>query len=369
MSEQPAASLAASPDDARRDEGTHGATLVHQEDSPARHSTRRGHGIAFALLVVLLLVTAVLSIYIGTEHLPISRVTASLRGHGDATTDALVWEYRMPRTGVAIAAGTALGVSGAIIQALTRNPLADPGVLGVNAGAALAVTVAVGVIGFGSVTSLLAPALIGAFGATLLVILLASLGRGPGTPVRMTLSGVALAAVFTGLASGIRLSSPTTFDRLLSWSVGSVAGRSMSDLAIVAPFILVAALVAVFLGRALNAMAFGDDQAAGLGVNVTRIRMLTIVCVTVLAGCATAIAGPISFVGLLVAHVVRLLVGNDQTRILALSALGAPSFLLASDILARVVISPREIPVGLVTAFVGAPVLILLVRRKNVVQA
>lgn len=346
-----------------------GATLAASDAETAHHESRRGLRLVIALLVLTLVIMTILSIYVGTEHLSPSAITAALQGHGDPQAHALVWDYRLPRTLVAIVVGTALGLSGALIQALTRNPLADPGVLGINAGSALAVTIAVGVLGLGSVSSLLAPALIGALTATLLVILLASLGRGPGTAVRMTLSGVALAAVFSGLAAGLRLSKPSTFDRLRSWSAGSVAGRPLSDLAIIAPFVLVTVVVAVFLGRALNAMAFGDEQAAGLGVNVKRIRLLTIGCVTVLAGCATAIAGPISFIGLLVAHVVRLLVGGDQTRILALSALGAPSFLLASDILARVVMDQRELPVGIVTAFVGAPVLILLVCRKNVVQA
>lgn len=331
----------------------------------------RSHALAWVVLalVLLLVVTTLASIYIGTESLDPKAVTDALLGHGHGDAGALVWDYRVPRTAMAIVVGSALGVAGALIQALTRNPLADPGILGVNAGSALAVTIAVGLFGLGSISSLVLPSLIGAFVATMLVILLASMGRGPGTAVRMTLAGVALAAVFTGLASGIRLSKPSTFERLRSWSAGSVAGRPLSDLVIIAPFVLVTVIVAVFLGRALNAMAFGDEQAAGLGVNVRRIRILTIACVTVLAGCATAIAGPISFIGLMVAHVVRLIVGGDQIRILALSAIAAPSFLLLSDVLSRVVMGQRELPVGVVTAFVGAPVLILLVRRKNVVQA
>ncbi|MEV6161422.1 iron ABC transporter permease [Streptomyces sp. NPDC052052] len=322
--------------------------------------------LVLAGLTVALVLSVGVSLFVGAEAIAPSRVFSALFGHSDREAELLVSTYRMPRTLVAITVGAALGVAGGLIQAYTRNPLADPGILGVNAGAALGVTLAIwGGLSF-TIGSLVWPALVGAFVATVAVLLLSASGRGPATPVRMTLSGVALAAVLSGITTSIRLADPRTFDRFRSWVAGSVAGRSLDDLAAVAPYLVVGLVLALVLLRPLNAIALGEDLAASLGVNTRRTRLLTIVAVTLLVGASTAVAGPISFLGLMVPHICRLLIGNDHTRIIPMSMLVAPVVLLVADTVARVIIPLREIPVGIMTAFIGAPVLIWLVSGRKV---
>lgn len=332
---------------------------------PARSLRSRTPLVILGLLVALLCVTAA-SLFVGTESIAPSRVFSVLFGRGDREAAVLVFEYRAPRTLVAIAVGAALGAAGALMQAYTRNPLADPGILGVNAGAALGVAVAVGAGVTATVGALVWPAFAGACIATIAVLLLASTGRGPSTPVRMTLAGVALTAVFGGLTTLIRLFDPVTFERYRSWAAGSVAGRSPADLGEVAPHIVAGLLLALVLARSLNAIALGEDLASSLGVHIARVRVLTVVAVTLLVGAATSVAGPIGFLGLMAPHACRLLAGNDHTRVVPMSMLAAPVVLLASDIVARVVIPLRETPVGVVTAFIGAPVLIWLVHGRKV---
>lgn len=317
-------------------------------------------------LAAALAAAVVASLVLGAEDLTAAQVVATLLGDDtDREAHLLVFEYRIPRTVVAIAAGTALGVAGALIQAYTRNPLADPGILGVNAGAAFGVTVAFGLGLSASTSELVWPALLGAGAATVAVLLLASIGRGPATPVRMTLAGVALAAVLGGVTTGIRLSDPATFERLRSWQAGSVAGRSLADLAEVAPHIGAGLVLAVLLLKPLNAIALGEDLASSLGVDTRRVRTLTVLAVALLVGAATAVAGPIGFIGLMVPHACRLLVGNDHTRIIPMSALAAPVIILLADVASRVLLPLRELPVGVVTAFIGAPVLLLVVRGRK----
>lgn len=317
-------------------------------------------------LAAVLAATVAASLVIGAEDLTAAQVFAALFGDdADRQAHLLVFEYRIPRTLVAIAAGAALGVAGALIQAYTRNPLADPGILGVNAGAAFGVTVAFGLGLSASTSALVLPALVGACAATVAVLLLASIGRGPATPVRMTLAGVALAAVIGGVTTGIRLSDPDTFERLRSWQAGSVAGRSLADLAEVAPYLGAGLALAVLLVKPLNAIALGEDLAASLGVNTRNVQVLTVVAVALLVGAATAVAGPIGFIGLMVPHACRLLVGNDHTRIIPMSALAAPVIILLADVVSRVLLPLRELPVGVVTAFIGAPVLVWVVRSRK----
>lgn len=338
-------------------------------EPPLRRGRPRMPLILLGLLLALAL-AAVASLFVGAESTGPARVLSVLLGDGagagDTEARALVLEYRLPRTLVAIAVGAALGGAGALIQAYTRNPLADPGILGVNAGATLAVALAIGMGLSATVGTLVWPALIGACLATVAVLLLASVGRGPATPVRMTLSGVALTAVFGGVTTAIRLFDASTFERYRSWVAGSVAGRSLADLASVAPYIVVGLLLALVLVRPLNAIALGEDVAASLGVNTARTRLATVGVTTLLVGAAVAVAGPIGFLGLMAPHVCRLLIGNDHTRIIPMSMLVAPVVLLLSDIVARVIIPMREVPVGVMTAFVGAPVLIWLITDRKV---
>lgn len=314
---------------------------------------------------VLLVAASAGSILVGAEQLGWGDLVAVLRGHGSPLATALVSEYRVPRALIAIAVGAALAVAGELIQALTRNPLADPGILGVNAGSTFAVVVAISFLGLGSTVELIWPALVGAALTTLAVVVLGASGRGPATPIRMTLAGVALAAFLSGVAGSLRLLDAATFDRYRSWSAGSVVGRGLSDLLSVLPVIVVGLLLAVAVARPLNAIALGEDVASSLGSQVGPTRVVTVAAITFLAGGSTALAGPIAFVGLMVPHAMRWLVGPDQRRIIALSIFYGALLLLVSDILARVLVPGRELPVGVVTAFVGAPVLVALVRRRK----
>lgn len=323
---------------------------------------RRLIGLVGALLVLLALL--VLSMTIGSKAIAPSVVWDALFDPSDDIDQFAIRDYRLPRTIVGLVVGGALGLSGALIQALTRNPLADPGILGVHAGASFAVTVAVGLLGVRDVQGFMWFAFAGALVVTLMVLALGSTRQGS-SPVVMVLAGVCVGAVLGGAREALQLTNPDAFDAMRSWNAGSVLGRPLEIVWPVLPLLGVALVLAFITSGALNAMALGDELAVSQGVRLVQTRVLTVTAITLLAGGATAIAGPIGFVGLMVPHVARWIVGADQRWIFAYSALLAPSLLLASDILARVVMAPGEIPVGIVTAFVGAPVLIILVRRKR----
>lgn len=321
--------------------------------------------LALAAAAVGLVVLVLLGIAVGSKDIPLPTVLEALR-HGTGDGDAfVVWELRIPRTAVGAAVGLALGVAGALIQALTRNPLADPGILGVSAGAEFFVALAIAFLGVTSIGGYVWFAFAGAFVVTVVVYLIGSAGRGGADPIRLTLAGVAIGAVLSGIVTAMVLADPSTFDNLRGWSAGSIVGRGWDILLPVVPFFVLGVALAAIATPALNAIALGDDLAVAQGAGVVRTRVLVIVAVTLLAGGATAIAGPIGFVGLMVPHVARWLVGPDQRWILAITMLLGPALVLGADIVGRVVIRPGEFPVGLVTAFVGAPVLILLVRRRK----
>jgi iron complex transport system permease protein len=331
----------------------------------ARGPRRRAAGLVLAAVVLALVVLA--SIAIGARAispLEVLRILlGSETGHGQAVV--VVRDLRLPRTLVGLVVGAGLGVGGALIQAATRNPLADPGILGVNAGAAFAVAVGIAVFGTVSIAGYVWFALAGALLATLAVFLIGNVGRAS-SPVRLLLAGVALAAVLTGITNAISQIDPDAFAALLNWEAGSIADRDTPALLPVLPVLGAGLVLAALAARPLNALALGEDAAAALGVRVAGIRILVVVAITLLAGGATALAGPIAFVGLMVPHVARWIAGADQRWILAYCLVLGPVLVLAADVLGRVVVPPGELPVGIVTAFVGAPVLIVLVRRRRV---
>jgi ABC-type Fe3+-siderophore transport system permease subunit len=341
-------------------------TFTLEQDGPGTLMVpgprRRLIGLAAALTVLVGLL--VLSLMIGSTTIAPSVVWDALF-HSSANIDQFaIRDFRLPRTIVGLVVGVALGMSGALIQALTRNPLADPGILGVNAGASFAVTFAVGLLGVREAQGYMWFAFGGALVVTLVVLALGSTRRGR-SPVVMVLAGVCVGAVLGGVRDALQLTDPDAFDVLRSWDAGSIAGRPLDVVWPILPFLAVALVLAFAVSGPLNAMALGDELAATQGVRLARTRVLAVVALALLAGGATAIAGPILFVGLMVPHVARWLVGPHQHWIFAYSIVLAPSLLLGSDILGRVVMRPGEIPVGVVTAFIGAPVLIVLVRRQN----
>ena len=333
--------------------------------STATSRRRRRAGVGGVLLALALAGALVLSLAVGANPLSLPDLVYALAGRGTSETDYVLFELRIPRTAVGLVAGAALGVAGALVQAFTRNPLADPGILGVNAGAAIAVALGVSFLGLRDASQFVWLAFIGALVVTAAVYLLGSSGRGGADPIRLTLAGVALGAVLSGITTGLTLSDPDSFDAMRSWNAGSLLSAGLDDLVGVAPFVLAGLVLAFALAPGLNAVSLGDDVARAQGANVLGIRIGVVAAVTLLAGSATAVAGPISFVGLMVPHVIRWTFGVDQRLIVPLSAVLAPVVVLLSDTLGRIIIAPAEVPVGIVTALVGAPVLIALARRRK----
>lgn len=321
--------------------------------------------VLFGGLVLLVIVSAI-SLVVGTRLISPQKFLQIFLVSDPLSFDRIVLvDYRLPRTLLGLLCGAAFGVSGALIQAATRNPLADPGILGVNAGAAFFVTIAVGVFGWQSIDAYIWAAFAGAVVVTSVVYGLGAAGRDGATPVRLVLSGVAIAAVLGGIGSAITLLDPSAFDAMRMWSIGSISGRDMAVVAAVSPFIGTGLLIALIASRPLNAVSLGDDLARSLGVNILQARILTLIAVTLLAGAGTAACGPIGFVGLMVPHVVRWFVGPDQRWIIPLTMIYAPVLLLSADIAGRLILFPGELEAGIVTAFIGAPVLILLARRRQ----
>jgi iron complex transport system permease protein len=316
--------------------------------------------------VVLLLLVTLLSIAIGSKQIPLSTVLDALRHYNEANTDhVIVRSLRVPRTLIGLMVGAALGLSGALMQGVTRNPLADPGILGVNGGAALFVVGGIYWFGLSTLTAYVWLAFAGAAAASVAVYLLGSMGREGATPVKLALAGAALTAMLGSMTTALLIGDVNTFDQFRFWSVGSFAGRGPDVAAQVAPFILVGIVLALFCGRVLNALSLGDDVAKSLGQRVGLARLFVAVVVVLLCGAATAAAGPIGFIGLTIPHVARLVTGPDYRWILPYSMLLAPILLLGSDVIGRVVALPGELQVGIVTAVLGAPFFIFLVRRRK----
>lgn len=333
---------------------------------PPRRGTVRAVGV-FVAGIVLLAVLCVASLVVGSASIPLSELWQAVTDPTDPIAEATLLGLRVPRTILGVVVGAALGVSGALMQALTRNPLADPGILGVNAGAGFAVTLGVAFLGITRIHEYLPFAFIGAFLAAALVYALAALGERPPSPLRMTLVGVATSAVLIGFSQTLALIDPETFDRMRFWGAGTLADRPAGTIETVLPWIAIGLLLAFVSGRALNAIALGDDVARSFGARIGLTRVLVALAITLLCGAATAAVGPIGFVGLMVPHLVRPFTGPDQRRILLFSAVLAPVLLLGSDILGRVMVD-SELQVGIVTALVGAPVLALLARNARTVR-
>ena len=315
-----------------------------------------------------LAIVVVLSISVGAKGIPVGDVLDGLLRDDGSESAAIVRELRVPRTLVGLAVGVALGIAGALMQALTRNPLADPGLLGVEAGAAAAIVVAIAWLGLSEPSAYVWFAFVGAAVASVVVYVLGSRGRAGATPVRLALAGTAIAAALTAFTYGVTLLDPEAFDEFRFWDVGSLVGRDLSILGDVGPFLIAGLVLALALARPLNALALGDDSGRALGAHIGRTRALGALAITLLCGAATAVAGPIAFVGLTIPHVARAIVGPDQRWVLAYSLLLAPILLVGADVIGRVVVRPGELEVGIITALVGAPVFIALVRRTRIAQ-
>ncbi|MFE3460083.1 FecCD family ABC transporter permease [Nocardiopsis aegyptia] len=315
---------------------------------------------AIALAAVL-----VLSIMIGSKSIPPGEVLRLLFSPEAGENSAIVNGMRLSRTLFGLAAGLALGMSGSLMQGLTRNPLADPGLLGVSAGAALGVVLSTMLFGVTSLYGYIWFAFAGALVATTVVYALGGLGRGGAHPAKLALAGAAVSALLQSAIGAMLLLDAATLDEYRFWVVGSLNITDRAPLVQALPFMLAGAVLAVTTAPALNNLSLGDDVARSLGQDVRMVRLRGILAVTLLAGGATAVCGPIAFVGLVVPHIARAITGPDHRWVLAYSALLAPVLLLAADVLGRVLAGRSEIHVGIVVAFLGAPFFIALVRRRG----
>ncbi|MGW3358945.1 FecCD family ABC transporter permease [Streptomyces bungoensis] len=318
--------------------------------------------LGLVLGAALLVLAALASIAVGAKALAPDQVWHGLF-HATGTYGDVVVEQRLARTVLGLLAGVALGLAGAVLQALTRNPLADPGLLGINAGASAAVVTAMTWFG---VTSLAGYVWFAFGGAAAVGALVWFLGGSRGaTPVRLALAGTAVSAALYGYLQAVMIMDDTALGRMRFWTVGSLASATGPTITQVLPFLAAGTLLALGLARPLNAVAMGDDTARALGARVHRTRALAMLAATVLCGAATAACGPIAFVGLVVPHAVRSFTGPDLRWILPYAAVLAPVLLLGADVAGRIVARPAELQVGIVTAVLGGPVFILLVRRRR----
>jgi ABC-type Fe3+-siderophore transport system permease subunit len=328
--------------------------------------TRSRRLLGLALLLVLVVVAALASIAVGTRSIGLGEVWRSLVD-GDLSTDAavIVRRLRVPRTALGLLVGLALGVAGALMQGHTRNPLGDPGLLGVTAGASLAVVLAIAWFGIGTPSGYVWFAFAGALVGTVLVYVIGSAGRGGPTPVTLALAGAALSALLYALVRAVLVSDQQTLDSFRFWVVGALAGRGADVAWQVAPFIAIGLVLAIANGPALNLLGLGEDVARGLGQRIWPARIVGLTAITLLCGAATAACGPIAFVGLVVPHAVRAVTGPDHRWLIPCSGLLGAALLLSADVLGRVVARPGELQVGIVLALVGAPFFIALVRRRR----
>lgn len=316
--------------------------------------------------LAVVLVLCILSICFGVRAVGIDDIVAALAGQDDTLAQAAIVK-RLPRTVLALLVGAALALSGATMQAVTRNPVADPGILGVSNGASLAVVLGLAVVGLTDPYGQMALAIVGAAVAATFVYTVGSLGRGGATPLKLALAGAATSAAFGSLISAVMLPRVDLLQAFQSWQIGGVGGAEWPRIAITAPVLALGALICIASARGMNSLALGDDMAKGLGEHVFRTRLVSALGAVILAGAATAIAGPIGFVGLVIPHVCRMLVGTDHRWLLPFSALAGAALLLASDIIGRVIApSAEEIQVGIITAIIGAPFFIWIVRRTKV---
>jgi iron complex transport system permease protein len=342
-------------------------TPAGEERGLARRGSTRAVGLALAVGVLVLVALA--SLAVGSKTIPLATTIDALMHYDKLNYDeTIVRLLRAPRTAVGLLVGVALGLAGAVMQGVTRNPLADPGILGVNGGATLFIVLGIYTLGVHDLTGYVWFGFLGAGAAGLTVYAVGSLGREGATPIKLAIAGAALAALLGSVTTTILLLDAQALEVFRFWAVGSLAGSNADVARGVWPFVAAGAVGALLTGRALNTLALGDDVARSLGQHVGRARAFCAASVIVLCGAATAVAGPIAFLGLTIPHIARAITGPDYRWILPYSAVLAPILLLGADVVGRVIVSPSELQVGVVTALVGAPVFVALVRFRRLAE-
>jgi iron complex transport system permease protein len=329
---------------------------------------RRRRVVLLVCLALLLVVAVLASFAFGAKQIALAEVWSAIFSPTGSNDHVVVRTVRVPRTILGLAVGAALGVAGALMQGHTRNPLADPGLLGVSAGAAFSVVLGIYALGVTSLFGYVWLSLAGAMVASVVVFLLGMISRDGPTPVMLALAGVCVSALLQAFVSALVLQNAATLDAYRFWAVGSIAGRDGEIALQVAPFLAAGLLLALLNAPGLNVMALGEDVARGLGVDTGRVRWIGLSAVTLLTGAAVAACGPIGFVGLVVPHVCRIFTGPDYRWLVPASALAGPVLLLGADIVGRLVLWPAEVPVGIVLVLLGTPFFIAIVRRQKAVS-
>lgn len=332
----------------------------------AAGASRRHFALLVAVAAALLVAGSTLGLAFGSHDVPLGTVVRALTTYDPSDQHhVIVVASRVPRTVLAVVVGAALGLSGALLQAVTRNPLAEPGLFGVNAGAASAVVVGIAVFGVVDVRGHIGFAFLGAAVSSIVVYALGVARRGATTPARMALAGVAVTMVLVAVTDMVLLSDEQVFHQYRFWAVGTLQGRGLDVAAVAAPFVLAGAVVALLLSGPLNALALGDDTARGLGARPEVARAVAAAVAVLLAGAATVAAGPIAFVGLAAPHVVRAVVGHDNRFVIAGVLVTGPAFLLVADVAGRWVVAPGELHTSVAAAVFGAPIFLALVRSRR----
>ena len=322
--------------------------------------------LSIILCLALLSIMAVFSISLGAKNIAFSKVVDVLLGNNPDSLEAAIILQRIPRTVFGILAGGALGISGALMQSITRNPIADPSILGVNTGASLFVVAG---IAFFNITVAYQYIWLGITGAGITAVFVysvASMGKDGATPLKLALSGSAVSIVLGALVSTIMLPNNRVMEAFRFWQVGSIGSATWENIMLISPFLLVGFITSMFISGYLNNLALGDEAATALGTNVVMTRTIGALASVLLCGATTALAGPIGFVGLIIPHIIRLIFGSEMSKMLPLSFLGSALLMLVSDVIGRIISLPGETEVGIITAVLGAPVFILAIRKGRV---
>lgn len=314
--------------------------------------------------LAILLICFVYSVRWGAVEIPLAQILTSFTAFDGSDNHLIIQTIRLPRSLIAMLVGSSLAVSGSLMQGLTRNPLADPGILGIESGAALFVVATIYLFGNSSLSVLTIAAMLGAAVTAILVYFLGSLARGGATPLNLTVAGAALTALISAITTAILIVSQQTLEQIRFWLAGSLAGSDVNILLQVLPFAGVGLIVAFALGRQITTISLSEDVAKGLGQQTNWVKINTAISVVLLAGSSVALAGPIGFIGLVVLHMVRFFIPGDYRWILPYTAIVGATLLLVADIAARVLLKPQELPVGVMTAIVGAPFFIYLAKSK-----
>lgn len=320
----------------------------------------------FALLIIILIFVALLSISIGSKQLSLGTVWQAIINPSSTNYETAVVMERIPRTVFGILAGSALAISGCVMQSITRNPIADPSILGINTGASLAVVIGISFFSISSSQQYIWLAFIGALITAVFVYGIASAGSGEATPMKLALAGAATSTALASLVNTVMLPNSQVMDQFRFWQIGSIGGASWESIITVLPYLIIGFVTIMAMANKLEIMALGDEMASGLGVNTKKTRMIAAFAGVLLCGAITALAGPIGFVGLMVPHLIRMLVQTNMKTLFLLSILSGSILLLLADIMGRMIAFPGELEVGIITAIIGAPVFILVVRKAKV---